>query len=90
VRFICALTRQHAIDPDRGHELRVAAHSGDMSPADADAIIRELEALPLAGQAGEAAHAGLPRETTDLTRTRSACTPLPCQEGFAGAIRNHR
>jgi hypothetical protein len=51
-RYICTLTRLREVDPDRGHEIRVRAHA-DMTPAEADEAIRELQAClrkePLGG-----------------------------------------
>jgi hypothetical protein len=46
IRLVCALTRSRDVEPDTGHKLRVAAHSGRMTPDQATRAINLLKALP--------------------------------------------
>ena len=46
VRYICVLTKVHAVEDELGHRLRVLAHAGKLSQDQASKAIEMLRALP--------------------------------------------
>jgi hypothetical protein len=46
VRYICVLTRVHAVEAELGHRLRLAAHHGGLDQAQATRAIEMLKQLP--------------------------------------------
>jgi hypothetical protein len=46
VRYICALTRVHAVEDELGHKLRVLAHGNKLNQEQANRAIEMLTALP--------------------------------------------